>query len=747
MAVVYLARDLKHERQVALKAIRADFTFPGAAERFTREIRLAARLQHPHILSVHDSGESAGQLWFTMPYVEGESLRDRLTRGGPLPVSDAIRITREAAQALAYAHQHSVIHRDIKPENILLTRDGSALVADFGIARAIAGDTVTQTPGGTTQLTETGVAVGTPAYMAPEQRFGTSADARSDVYSLAAVLYELLTGRTVSAMVPRVRADRPDVSAALEAVVQRGLNPDPSQRFSSMEEFAAALDRPGTALRVSGTGKRWTGIGLAVLALLLVAAGYFLRRGRASPTADDSVPTSAAVLPFNDQSPETNQGYFADGLAEELTTTLARIPGLRVVARASAFQFRGANVDPREVGRRLGVGAVLQGSVRRSGNRLRVSAQLVNTRDGYELWSDIYDRDMADVFQVQEDIARAIGGALRVRLASAVDSVIGRRPTADLQAYDLYLQGRFALNQRTESSIPQAARYFGLAVARDSGFGQAWAGLADAYVLFPLYTGAAPDTVWPRGKTAALKAIALDSGSAEAYTAFAYGTMLYEWDMAASERAFHRAIAADSTYPTAHHWYGDFLAGRGRFQEALVEMTKAHQLDPLSLISATEQAWIYCGLGQLDRADSVISQVLLLDPHYAQALFILGHIRIEQRRYPEAIAALKRADAEGGEFGHGTATLIAAYARSGDRASAQALLDSLTARAAHEYVAPGIFAIAYANLGEMDRAFESLERGIRERDAILPENFFEPLLDPLKADPRYPAVAARIRGE
>jgi len=747
MAVVYLARDLKHERRVALKAIRSDFTFPGAAERFTREIRLAARLQHPHILSVHDSGESAGQLWFTMPYVEGESLRDRLTRVGPLPVSDAIRIAREAAQALEYAHQHSVIHRDIKPENILLTKDGSVLVADFGIARAIAGDTVTQTPGGTTQLTETGVAVGTPAYMAPEQRFGTPADARSDIYSLAAVLYESLTGRMVSEMVPQVRSERPDLSLALEAVVRRGLSPDPAQRFASMGEFAAALDRPAATSRDIGTQrKHWVGVALAVFALLLVAAGYYLRRGGGSSMAD-ALPTSAAVLPFTDQSPETNQAYFADGLAEELTTTLARIPGLRVVARSSAFQFRGGNLDPREVGRRLGVGAVLEGTVRRSGNRLRVSAQLVNTRDGYELWSDIYDRDMADIFQVQEDIARAIGAALRVRLASGDDSAIGRRPTTDLQAYDLYLQGRFALNQRTISSIPQAARYFELAVARDSGFSRAWAGLADAYVLLPLYTGAVQDTAWPRARAAALKAIAVDSGSAEAYAAFAYGTMLYEWDMPASEQAFRRAIAADSTYPTAHHWYGDFLAGRGRFQEALVEMTKATQLDPLSLISGTEESWIYCALGQLDRADSVISRILQLDPHYAQAHFILGQLRIEQQRYPEAIAALKRSVAEGGEFWHGTATLIAAYARSGDRSSARALLDSMTTRAAQEYIPPAIFAIAYANLGDLDRAFAFLDRGIRERDAILPENFFEPLLDPLKADPRYPAVAARIRGD
>jgi serine/threonine-protein kinase len=764
MATIYLARDLKHDRQVALKVLRPELAAVLGAERFEREIRLAARLQHPHILPVHDSGvvpAAEGEhgaspcYWFTMPYVEGESLRDRLRRETQLPVTEALRIARQAAEALEAAHRQGVIHRDIKPENLLVTRDGNILVADFGIAQSLAG--------GDEKLTGTGMAVGTPAYMSPEQAAAEkSLDARTDIYSLGAVLYEMLageppfTGPTAQAIIakrlsgaaPSIRVVRPAVPRMLDQALRKALAPVPADRFGTMAEFHAALDLqrsgehdPGPAIR----RRWWAGVIGAALVGALVA-GYLLLRWRPGASGTATLPTSAAVLPFSDQSPGGDQAYFSDGLAEELTTVLARIPGLRVAARSSAFQFRGAGIDVRDVGRQLRVGAVLEGSVRRSGNRLRVSAQLVDTRDGYELWSEMYYRDLADVFQVQGEIARAIGAALQIRLASRVDTALRHRPTQDLEAYDLYLKGRFAWNQRTEASLPEAARYFEQAVGRDSKLSRAWAGLADAYVLLPIYASMPPATAWPRAKAAALRAIALDSSSVEAHTSLAYGTMLYEWDWAGSERAFKRAIAADSSYPTAHHWYADFLAGRGRLKEALEQMKKAQDLDPLSRIIGSELGWIYTSLHRLDEADSTLARVLRLDPNYSQALLILGQLRIEQKRYLEAIAAMRQALELGGEVAHGAATLVAAYARSGDRASAMALLDSLTARSAHEYVPPFVFAIAYANLGDRDRAFAALERGIEERDVLLPENFFEGLLDPLVGDPRYRRVAAQIRG-
>jgi serine/threonine-protein kinase len=762
MATVFLAHDLRHDRPVALKVLHPELAATLGPERFLREIKLAARLQHPHILTVLDSGvseagtatEGRRYYWFTMPYVEGENLRDRLERETQLPVEVALRLAGEAAQALEYAHTQGVIHRDIKPENLLITRDGDLLVADFGVARTLANDEQ--------RLTETGMAVGTPAYMSPEQSTaGRTLDARTDVYALGAVLYEMLAGeppftgptaqviiaKRMRGTVPSVRTVRPAISEAVDQVVRRALAPVPADRFGTMAELRIAIDRlragGGEALR-STPRTRIVAAGAALVVVLIAAGGVLLLRGR-SESGGSSLPNTAAVLPFSDLSPGSDQGYFSDGLTEELTTTLARIPGLRVVARTSAFQFRGAKVDVRDVGRRLRVGAVLGGTVRRSGNRLRVSAQLVNTRDGYELWSASYDRDVADVFQVQEEIARAIGTALSVRLAGGSDSSLRQHPTSDLEAYDLYLKGRFAWHQRTETTLLEAARYFEQAVGRDSSFSRAWAGLADAYVLLPIYTPMPPHTAWPRARTAANRAISLDPRSAEAYTSLAYGTMLYDWDWAGSERAFQLALTADSTYPTAHHWYADFLAGRGRFEESLTEMRRAHELDPLSRITGAELAWVYYLLRRPAEADSTLAEVLRLDPGYAHAHLVLGLLRLSQGRPREAVQALRHSMELGGFNPHGAGALIAALTAGGDRAAARAELDALTNRARSEYVPPFAFVVAYTWLGEMDRAYQFLDRGIAERDGMLPECFFEPLLEPLVRDPRYARVEAVFR--
>jgi eukaryotic-like serine/threonine-protein kinase len=760
MATVFLARDLRHQRQVALKLLDPSLAAEIGTDRFEREIRLAARLQHPHICSVYDSGAAGDQLWFTMPYVEGESLETRLAREGTLPVEEALRIAREAALALAYAHEHGVVHRDIKPANLLLTRDGSVLVADFGIARALGNTTGTGEP----KLTQSGFSPGTPAYMSPEQQAGVAdVDGRSDIYSLGVVLFEMLVGerpfgggvlaafvaQALSDPIPRVKQRRAEVPAGVDSVLQRALATNPEQRYPTIAAMGQDLDAlvRGRPLAQASTDRPRLVHRLVLgagAAGLLALAGYGLIRWRASP--DVAALRSTAVLPFVDLSPDHSDAYFSEGLAEELTTALAKIPGLRVAARSSAFQFRDSVIDVREVSRRLKVGTVLEGSVRRSGSRIKVSAQLVNAGDGYELWSEIYDRDLADVFRVQEEIARAIGAALRVRLASAADSALRQRPTDNLQAYDLYLKGRFVINQRTETTLAEAARLFAEALALDSGMARAWAGLADAKLLLPLYSSADPKVVWPQAKAAALHAIALDSTSAEAYASLAYGTMLNEWDWAGAERAFQKALAVDSTYPTAHHWYADFLAGRGRLEEALAQMNRARELDPLSRIIATEYGWVLHELHRSDEADSVLKEVLRIDPGYSQALFVLAQVRIEQKRYSEAIPMMRRSVAAGGAGAHGSAGLIAALARSGDRTAALGALDSLTQRAKREYIPPSAFALSYANLGDLDRAYAMLERGIAERDVLLPENLFEPLLDPIRRDPRYPSIVTRLGG-
>jgi eukaryotic-like serine/threonine-protein kinase len=768
MATVFLARDLKHDRAVALKVLHPDLAQVMGPERFLREIRICARLQHPHILSVHDSGNTDGQFWFTMPYVEGETLRSRLRREKQLPVDYALRITSEVADALHYAHQHGVIHRDIKPENILLsgpvTADRAisgryhALVADFGIARAVASES-------DERLTESGISLGTPEYMSPEQSLADrDLDPRTDVYSLGCVLYEMLTGeppytgptgqaivaKRLSEPVPHVRTGR-DVSLALERAVTTALARSPADRFSTAAEFASALQSDRLAdgggsvdTVVRPRARRPIARIVAVgLTLLFVALGAYvaLRWGRPSAAAPLA---SAAVLPFVDLSPQKDQEYFSDGLTEELITTLSQVPGLRVAARTSSFQFKGQSPDVREIGRKLDVAAVLEGSVRKSGNRFRVSTQLISVKDGYQLWSESYDRDLADIFAVQEDVARSIVAALRVRLAPARDSALAVRPTGDLQAYDLYLKGLFAWNQRTGPSLTEAVRYLELAVVRDSTFPRAWAALADAYILVVPYAGGSSADTWRQAQAAARKALTLDSTSAEAYTALGYGNTIYEWNWPAAEENFKRAIAADPNYATAHHWYGDFLAGRGRLTESLAEMSRAHQLDPLSRQIGIEWGWVSYLMHQNDEADAHIRQTLALEPNYAGAHLRLGLVQIQQHRYPEAIASFKRSIDLGVFYPHAAAGLAFAYAASGNRAAAMDVVNDLKQRSARQLIPPYAIAVAYAGLGDATQGLEWLNRGIDQKDIYIPENFFEPLLDPLRRDPRFAQVSRRM---
>ena len=757
MATVYLAHDLRHDRPVALKVLHPELATSLGPDRFLREIRLSARLQHPHILPVLDSGDAGGQLWFAMPFVDGGTLRQRLSREKQLPIADAVRIAREVADALDYAHQQGVIHRDIKPENVLLGR-GHALVADFGIARALAASDAA----GAERLTETGVTVGTPHYMSPEQASGErDLDARTDIYSLGCMLYEMLageppfTGPTQQAVlakrlmepVPSIGTLR-EVSPTIEQAVTRALARTPADRFATAAEFGAALDSaPATVVTtpVRSTGRRV--VPTAVLFLVLVAAflgGFLAFHRRSSAPSRNAPPASAAVLPFTNMSSDKDQEYFSDGLTEELITALSQVQGLRVAARTSSFQFKGQEPDIREVGRKLDVGTVLEGSVRKSGNRLRVSAQLVSVKDGYQLWADSYDRDLADVFAVQEEIARAIVSALRVRLAQGKDSVIATPATHDVAAYDLYLKGRFAWNQRTGTSLPQAAQYFEQAIARDSTMARAYAGLADTYIILPGYTNASPTELWPKAKAAALKALSLDSTLAEAHTSLAYGTFIYEWNWTAAEKSFRRAIATDSTYPTAHHWYGDYLAGRGRLDESLREMKRAHDLDPLSRIIQVELGWVYYLKHQTDDAQREIRRAIALDPNFAHAYFILGLTQTQQKHYTEAVASFRRNFELGGFYSYTAGALCYALGASGDRAGAAKILKDMQERSKREYAPPFGFALAYTGLGDRAQAIAWLDRGIDEHDGLMPENFFDPLFEPLRKDPRFTEVERRM---
>ncbi|MBW8839348.1 MAG: protein kinase [Gemmatimonadetes bacterium] len=483
MAVVYLVQDLKHRRRVALKVLRDDLSAVLGAARFHREIEIAAGLQHPHILPLYDSGEAAGTLYYVMPYIEGESLRVKLARDGKLPIDDALRVTLETADALAYAHSCGIIHRDIKPENILLS-GGHAVVADFGIARAISN-------AGMQTLTDVGFILGTPAYMAPEQASGGDVvDARADIYALGCVLYECLTGkppfsggsaqailaRQITESPAEVSATRTGVPELVRGVLRRALMKSPGARFQTSGEFLAALEpatrsgahrsRPLSAL---GARRGWRGIGGIVGVMLAVAGGAFAlmrHRDTAIAASTDRI-RSIAVIPLVNQSSDRENEYFSDGMTEELIAALSNVEGLRVAPRSSSFAFKGKNRSSSDIGRELHVDAVIDGSVQRSGGQLQLRAQLVRVANDSVLWTDGYRRQVADVFTLQDELTSAILARLRPALSGSAPAARSRHATRDPEAYDLYLQGRFYLVRRERDGLLKAADYFQGAVARD----------------------------------------------------------------------------------------------------------------------------------------------------------------------------------------------------------------------------------------------------------------------------------------
>jgi eukaryotic-like serine/threonine-protein kinase len=778
MATVFLARDLKHDRLVALKVLHPEMAATIGPQRFLLEIRLTARLDHPHILPIFDSGSAAGLLWYTMPNVEGESLRDRLRREVQLPVDEAVRLTREVADALDYAHQHGIIHRDIKPENILLgyssrNRDPSAVgharVADFGVARAL------EAAGGE-RLTESGLAVGTPAYMSPEQASAGTVDARTDIYALGSVLFEMLageppyTGPTAQAVIakrfsepiPRLRAIRP-IPAALEAAVERALARVPADRFPTGRAFAEALPEVSTVAGPAPRRRpRWARTWwLLAGALVLLVIGTTVRVWRsrsAHPTTTPQGPVSSpavslprgepsvAVLPFTNLSANRENEYFSDGVTEELISALGRVAGLRVAARASSFAFKGKPLDVREVGRELNVGAVLDGSVRRVGTRLRVTAELVQAHDGTRLWSETYDRELRDVFAVQDDLARAIVRALRERLRLPPGPAGGlvKASTRDLEAHDLYLQGRYLWNQRTYESLLRGITYFERAVARDSTYAEAYAGLADTYLIVPVFGPTRPRDAFPKAKLAAERAVGLDSSLAEAHASLGYAYMLNEYDWRGAKAELERAVILNPNYATGHQWYAEYLRATGQVAAAVAELERARELDPLSRIIADELSYYLALNGRHEEAFRLLRSTIEFDSTFARTYGVLCNVYLTQQKTREATAACEHAAALSGPS-RVIWRLPYVYATGGNRRRAAEILHDLESRWHRgEYVPPSAIAVAFTAIGDNDGAFAWLDSAYVARDPILTENLGDLVWSSLRGDERFARLRTRM---
>jgi serine/threonine protein kinase/tetratricopeptide (TPR) repeat protein len=721
MASVYLAEDLKHGRKVAIKVLVPGSGHAYEPQRFLREIRTAARLSHPQILPVHDSGECDGMLYFVMPYAGCETLRDRLSRETTLPIDAALRITRAVSAALGYAHRHNVLHRDIKPENILL-QEGEPVVADFGVATAISaagGDNI--------YITDRGFAVGTPAYMSPEQASAErDLDGRSDLYGMACVLFEMLSGQPPFAgtspratmarhaiePAPSIRTLRPAVPLAVDLALRRALAKAPSDRFATMEDFCEALVTPVPADVPVTTGQESRAI---------------------------------AVLPFVNASADPENEYFSDGMTDELITALTQVEGLPVASRTSVFALKNLREDVRTLGARLNVSAVLEGTVRKVGNRLRITVQLSNVADGRVLWSERYDREMADVFVIQDEIAQTIVRTLRTTLLGEIGDPTPVRYTQNVRAYSLYLKGRFWWNRRTQADIAKGVKFFEQAIAEDPAFALAYSGLADSYALDLDYRGAPVQEGMERARAEARKAIELDETLAEAHTSLGWVTFIYDWDWAGAEREFSRAIELNPRYATGRQWRSWFLVAMGRFEEAIAEGRSAIELDPASVSIRRSAGWLHYYARQYDAALDHLRRALTMNPTSEETHRQLGLVYLQKGMYDEAGAAFKEALANSENDALAFAGLGHVAARRGRKDEARAVLDELDQRARTRYISPVAQAGLYVSLGEADAAFDWLERAYRDRRGWLAYLKIEPMLDGVRSDPRFLRLLERMR--
>jgi serine/threonine protein kinase/Flp pilus assembly protein TadD len=737
MATVYLARDLKHERPVALKVLRSGIAAELGTERFLREIKLAAQLHHPHILPLYDSGmlepervqDKVPRPFYVMPYVEGDSLRARLSQQRRLPLHDVLRIGGEVADALDYAHRHNIVHRDIKPENILL-EEGHALVTDFGVARAI-------TAAGQEGLTGAGLIIGTPAYMSPEQVLGEAElDGRSDIYSLGCVLFELLageppfTGLTTEVIMAlrcieparRLRTLRIDVPEAVEQAISRALEQVPADRFRTAAAFAEAL-----AVRTPATATS----GVTSDSARLECHGI-------------------AVLPFVNLSPERENEYFSDGMTEEIINALTHVKGLHVAARTSCFAFKGKDLDAQTIAQRLKVSSLVEGSVRKVGKRIRLTAQLVDAVDGYQRWSQTYERTMDDVFGLQEELAQAIVRALPLPTGEPAATTLVKPVTVNLEAYTLYMRGRYFANKRTPDDLRIATEYFEQAIELDPSSAPAHSGLAACLSLrgFEEFGDLPPHQAMPQAKAAALRAIELDPAGSEAHIWLGVVMMLYDWDWEGAEAQFKMATESGLN-SIAHLWYAIFLAAMARHEESITRILRAQGLDPVSFPVHQSVARCYAWAGEYEKALEQLRETQQMEPHHPLTYAWFGRVFLGMHRFHDALTELQKGMEVAGRLPLLLELTGCAYGELGLHAKAREILEELRQLSSSRYVSPMLEASILGAMGELDEAFRLYDRAVEQRAGLLVflniRASLETFSDAVRADPRFAGLRAKLR--
>ena len=756
---MFVANETRLGRRVVVKVLSPELAAGLSTERFEREMRMAAQLQDPRIVPVLTSGETGGIPFYTMPFVEGESLRARMTRGR-IPLAEAISLLRDVALALAHAHAHGIVHRDIKPENILLSGN-TAVVTDFGIAKAIATSTDSSMHA---TLTNQGLALGTPAYMAPEQALGDAGvDARADIYAWGVVAFELLAGEhpfgsrgSSQAMVaahlneapPALGTRASQVPALLGALIDRALRKDPLERPPNASELVRALDAASLHSGVGMKARRQplvrgvlaAGIGAVILVAVLVA-----QRARASADAGGALSIrSLAVMPFIGETGDTSSAYLGNGLTDALTATLATLPELRVVGNRSAATAT-RRLSASDAGRELEVDAVLEGAVYREQNRLRIRALLTRVSDGTVIWGDKYDHTSSNMFDLEDEVAAAITYELRGALTGerAVVASGVPRGTADPAAYDLYLRGKYAWSKRGERGLLNAVDLFKAAIRRDSGFARAHAGLAMAYVVLPVFTTSlSVDSALALAARSANRALALDSSVADAHLALAYGLKM-QWRWADAEPHFRAAVALSPDDATVRHWYGVHLYAMGDAQRSVSEMQRARALDPFATTIAVDGAMALFAARRFRDARAEVGRAVAMDETRSDSWFMKGLVHLAERAGDSAIVSFEKARQLGTTFDM-RPYLAASHRASGRTATADSIYANLLAAYREGRAAPYDVALAAADVGDRATVFAALQRVIDRRDLLVTEVSLpcEPRFDSVRTDPRFAALLA-----
>lgn len=735
MGEVYRARDVRLLREVALKILPSSYASNDERlRRFEQEARAVSALNHPNILVVYDIGTQEGQPYLVTEILDGETLRSLIERGS-LSVGNAVGYALQIAQGLAAAHEKKIVHRDLKPANVFVTRAGVVKILDFGLAKLIDQREEPDSSALSTYApTSPGVVLGTFGYMSPEQARGQEVDYRSDIFSFGAVLYEMLAGKkafrggSVAEVISAILRDEPDLTeiskklpSELMRLLLHCLEKDPSERFQSTRDLSFSLR--------------------------LIEANLYSQSGKQKVESvmpgEQEKQASIAVLPFADMSPLKDQEHFCDGMAEELISALTQLPEVRVASRTSAFQFKGHQGDIRRIGERLNVSSILDGSVRKAGNRVRITAELINVSDGYHLWSEKYDRQLEDIFEIQEEIARMIVDTLKVRLVEQPIQTLIQQHTSNMEAYNFYLQGRHYWIQRTLGGVQKAIEYFELAIDQDPNYALAYSGLADCNSVLGFYAFSSPAKAYIAAKTAAQRALEIDSTLAEGHCSLGAAIAYFERDWVQAEKYLRKAVELNPRYGLGHCWYAGFLSIFGRFEDATAQIKLAQELDPISPLFSAFAGFNHFNQRQYDQAIQQCQKALEIDSNFALALWYSGVAYMKKGMHEQSIELLQHVVNVSHRATYFVSYLALAYGEAGNTNEAQKLLVELQNRSKKEYVAPEHFARIFLALKQYDRAFEELNRAVDEINVMLYLRS-SPEFDSIRPDPRFAALVKRL---